>query len=66
MTYIVPNGRVQFYKEFGLSPSYENTLYFPTMEARNEYFDNNLTPIAEGTAMTYSRFGFYTAFLPRL
>ena len=55
MTYIVPNGRVQFYKEFGLSPSYENTLYFPTMEARNTYFDNNLTPIAEGTAMSYSR-----------
>lgn len=50
MGYVAPNSEAQFYKTTGLSPSYENTLYFATDTAKDNYFSersafvtNNLT-----------------------
>lgn len=54
MAYIQPDGIVQFYDDLGLSPNYENTLYFETVGAKDSYFDS-LTPITTATALTYSR-----------
>ena len=54
MAYIQPDGIVQFYDDLGLSPNYENTLYFETVLAKDSYFDS-LTPITTATALTYSR-----------
>ena len=54
MAYIVPDGVVQFYGDLGLSPNYENTLYFSSVSAKDNYF-SGLTPITTATALTYSR-----------
>lgn len=54
MAYIQPDGVVQFFGDLGLSPNYENTLYFPSVSAKDAYFDA-LTPITSATALTYSR-----------
>lgn len=54
MAYIQPDGIVEFFDDLGLSRNYENTLYFPTVSAKDLYFDS-LTPITRATALTYSR-----------
>lgn len=54
MAYIQPNSVVQFYGDLGISPNYENTLYFQTVSAKDSYFDA-ITPITSATALTYSR-----------
>lgn len=38
MAYVTPNSRAVFYKGTGLTPSYENTLYFETETAKDDYF----------------------------
>ena len=54
MAYIQPNSTVQFFGDIGLSPNYENTLYFSSVSAKDTYFDN-LTKLATATALSYSR-----------
>lgn len=54
MAYIQPDGLVEFFDDLGISSNYENTLYFPTVSAKDLYFDS-LTPITRATALTYSR-----------
>ena len=54
MPYIQPDGLVQFFGDIGLSPNYENTLYFASESAKNTYF-SNITRIAQATSLTYSR-----------
>ena len=65
MAYITPNSTVQFFGDLGLSPNYENTLYFNSVASKDAYFDA-LTPIATGTAMSYNRAerGFFKIELP--
>lgn len=54
MAYIQPDGIVEFFGDLGLSPNYENTLYFSSVSAKDTYF-TNLTPITTATALSYSR-----------
>lgn len=54
MAYIQPDGIIQFFGDIGLSPNYENTLYFGTAAAKDLYFDG-LTPLTTASALTYSR-----------
>ena len=55
MAYIQPNSKVQFFADIGLSPNYENTLYFSSVQNKDNYF-NGLTQITpECNALSYSR-----------
>lgn len=54
MAYIQPNSTVEFFNDLGIDPSYENTLYFSSTSAKDNYF-SGLTPITTATAMSYSR-----------
>ena len=54
MTYVQPNSIVEFFPELGISPNYENTLYFDTQADKNTYF-SNLDKITTATALTYTR-----------
>lgn len=54
MAYIQPNSTVEFYQDLGIDPSYENTLYFASVSAKDNYF-SSLTPLATATALSYSR-----------
>lgn len=38
MAYVAPSSRAVFYKGTGLTPSYENTLYFASESAKDSYF----------------------------
>ena len=38
MGYIVPSTTITFYRDTGLSPNYDNTLYFTTEADKNSYF----------------------------
>lgn len=38
MAYVAPNSRAIFYKNTGLSPNYDNTLYFSSNSAKDDYF----------------------------
>lgn len=40
MTYIAPNTTITFFRSTGLTPNYENTLYFATEQEKNLYFAN--------------------------
>lgn len=51
MAYIQPDSVVQFYGDLGISPNYENTLYFSSVLAKDSYFDA-ITPITSATALT--------------
>ena len=57
MTYIAPDSTVEFYSEFGLSPNYENTLYFADTATKDAYFSNTLSSkrIATASALSYTR-----------
>lgn len=54
MAYIQPNSTIEFFSDLNLSDNYENTLYFPSEQSKNTYFDN-LTPIARVLNCTYTR-----------
>lgn len=54
MAYIQPDGIIQFFGDLGISPNYENTLYFASTHAKDSYFDN-LTKKAIATSVTYTR-----------
>ena len=38
MGYIAPSTTITFYRDTGLSPNYDNTLYFTTEADKNSYF----------------------------
>ena len=54
MAYIAPNSTVEFFGDLGISPNYENTLYFSSVSAKDTYF-SGLTKLATGTALSYMR-----------
>lgn len=54
MAYIAPNSTVEFFGDIGLSPNYENTLYFDSVQAKDNYF-NGLQKITTATALSYNR-----------
>jgi hypothetical protein len=56
MAYIIPDGLIEFFADIGLSPNYENALYFASTSAKDSYF-SNLTKIATVTAQSYTRTG---------
>ena len=39
MGYIAPSTAITFYRDTGLSPNYDNTLYFTTEADKNSYFN---------------------------
>lgn len=40
MSYIQPNSRIEFFDDIGISQDYNDTLYFPTVTAKDTYFSN--------------------------
>lgn len=54
MAYIQPNSTVEFFADLGIDRTYENTLYFASVSAKDSYF-SNLTKITTATALSYSR-----------
>lgn len=56
MGYIIPNGKIQLFKDLGLSPSYDDTLYFPSTLAKDVYFDTLVDKfITEVKPVSYTR-----------
>lgn len=56
MAYIAPDGVIEFFADIGLSPNYENALYFATTYDKDIYFQN-LTKIATVNSQSYTRTG---------
>lgn len=54
MSYIIPDGTIQLFSDIGLSPNYDNCLYFATVVAKDNYFDA-LPKIATFASCSYSR-----------
>ena len=54
MSYIIPDGLIQFFSDIGISQNYDNCLYFATTVAKDKYFDA-LPKIATFTSCSYSR-----------
>ena len=54
MAYIQPNSVIEFFSDLNLSDNYYNTLYFPTTQAKDSYFDA-ITPIGRVLTCTYTR-----------
>lgn len=54
MAYVQPNSTIEFFSDLNLSDKYENSLYFPTVAAKDNYF-SNLTPIGRVLTCTYTR-----------
>lgn len=40
MAYVQPNSRIEFFTDLGLSQDYNDTLYFPSVSAKDAYFAN--------------------------
>lgn len=40
MAYIQPNSRIEFFDDIGISQDYNDTLYFPSVAAKDTYFSN--------------------------
>ena len=59
MSYIVPDGRIQLFKNIPLAPDNENTLYFFQTSTKDAYFDslqqNNNYSLGTFDNATYSR-----------
>lgn len=55
MSYIEPNTDINLYTNTGLSPSYDNTLYFASEEEKNAYWGQTLMPAAHFTKCSYQR-----------
>lgn len=55
MAYIEPNSIVEFFGNTGLSPNYENSLYFSTPDERDSYFDSNVTKLGAVNRCSYQR-----------
>lgn len=54
MAYIAPSTTIQFFKNTGLSPSHENTLYFADESTKSLYFTNWATQVGV-VNQTYQR-----------
>ena len=54
MSYIIPDGLIQLFSDIGISPNYDNCLYFATTAEKDNYFDA-LPKIATFTSCSYSR-----------
>lgn len=52
MAYIVPNSTVEYFGNINLSPNYENSLYFNTVQNKDSAF-GALTPLATENAVSY-------------
>lgn len=54
MAYVVPNSTAEFFRSTGLSPNYENTLYFSSTSAKDTYF-STLGGTGSFSNLTYQR-----------
>lgn len=54
MAYIIPDGVIEFFADFGVDSNYENTLYFASTSAKDSYF-SGMTKIATVSAQSYTR-----------
>lgn len=55
MAYIQPNSRIEFFSDIGLSQDYNDTLYFPSMQAKDDYFTNSVYGLAHVDKCYYAR-----------
>lgn len=55
MSYIAPNSTVEFFSDLGLSDNYENSLFFATTTAKDNYFSNLTKHTSSATALSYTR-----------
>lgn len=53
MSYIMPDGQIQLFKDIGLTKNYDNCLYFGSTSSKDAYFDS-LSKISFSSC-TYSR-----------
>lgn len=54
MAYVQPNTVVELFEDIGISPNYDNVLYFATTQEKDSYFDA-LQKIATLRNLSYSR-----------
>lgn len=55
MAYIQPNSRIEFFSDIGLSQDYNDTLYFPSTQAKDDYFTNSVYGLAHVDRCYYAR-----------
>lgn len=55
MAYIEPNSIVEFFGSTGLTPNYENSLYFSSENEKDSYFDSNVTKLGGVSRCSYQR-----------
>ena len=54
MAYIQPNSTIEFFGDLNLSDNYDDTLYFPTVEAKDAYF-TAIPKLATAPTCSYTR-----------
>lgn len=54
MAYIAPNSTIEFFADMGMDSGYDNTMYFASTQAKDNYF-NGLLKEATVTAQSYTR-----------
>lgn len=54
MAYIQPNSTIEFFADINLSPTSDNSLYFPSTAAKDAYF-TNIQKVATVSNCTYAR-----------
>ena len=54
MAYIQPNSTVEFFTDIGISPNYDDSIYFPSVSAKDTYF-YGLTKITTVNSLSYIR-----------
>ena len=55
MAYVQPNSRIEFFTDLGISQDYNDTLYFPTVQAKDTYFSNVSNRLAHVDRCYYTR-----------
>ena len=61
MAYIAPNSRVEFFKNMGLNNNFDDTLFFSSLTAKNDYFHSISSSldspyrVGYADALTYAR-----------
>ena len=61
MAYVAPNSRVEFFKNMGLNNNFDDTLFFSSLKAKNDYFHSISSSldspyrVGYADALTYAR-----------
>lgn len=55
MAYIEPNSLVEFFGAVNITPTYENSLYFETVEEKDSYFNTKVSKLGSVSRCSYQR-----------